>query len=113
MEDEKNRLIKKEEARLKKIFKNIDKNMLNTVDSLIKNAAFYTISLNELQEIINANGYSDEYQHGESQKGKKQSEEVKTHISFNKNLVSIISKLCDLVPPVERKKSKLEALRDE
>ena len=49
--------IKKEIARLKRVFKDLDKNKLQTVESLIKNAAFMAVSLEELQEIINAEGY--------------------------------------------------------
>lgn len=56
--------IKKEIARLKRVFKDLDKNKLQTVESLIKNAAFMAVSLEELQEIINAEGYVVEYQNG-------------------------------------------------
>lgn len=49
--------IKKEIARLKRVFKDLDKNKLQTVESLIKNAAFMAVSLEELQETINAEGY--------------------------------------------------------
>ena len=69
--------IKKEIARLKRVFKDLDKNKLQTVESLIKNAAFMAVSLEELQEIINAEGYVVEYQNGENQKGTKQSDAVK------------------------------------
>lgn len=77
--------IKKEIARLKRVFKDLDKNKLQTVESLIKNAAFMAVSLEELQEIINAEGYVVEYQNGENQKGTKQSDAVKTHIAMTKN----------------------------
>ena len=43
--------IKKEIARLRRVFKDLDKNKLQTVESLIKNAAFMAVSLEELQEI--------------------------------------------------------------
>ncbi|MFQ9555810.1 MAG: hypothetical protein ACLR1P_07595 [Oscillospiraceae bacterium] len=41
--------IKREFSRLKRIFKDLDKNKLQTVESLIKNAAFMAVSLEELQ----------------------------------------------------------------
>ena len=103
--------IKKEIARLKRVFKDLDK--LQTVESLIKNAAFMAVSLEELQEIINAEGYVVEYQNGENQKGTKQSDAVKTHIAMTKNHAAIIKQLTDLVPPEKKKESKLQALRDE
>lgn len=105
--------IKKEIARLKRVFKDLDKNKLQTVESLIKNAAFMAVSLEELQEIINAEGYVVEYQNGENQKGTKQSDAVKTHIAMTKNHAAIIKQLTDLVPPEKKKESKLQALRDE
>ena len=83
--------IKKEIARLKRVFKDLDKNKLQTVESLIKNAAFMAVSLEELQEIINAEGY----------------------IAMTKNHAAIIKQLTDLVPPEKKKESKLQALRDE
>lgn len=105
--------IKKEIARLKRVFKDLDKNKLQTVESLIKNAAFMAVSLEELQEIINAEGYVVEYQNGENQKGTKQSDAVKIHIAMTKNHAAIIKQLTDLVPPEKKKESKLQALRDE
>ena len=105
--------IKKEIARLKRVFKDLDKNKLQTVESLIKNAAFMAVSLEELQEIINAEGYVVEYQNGENQSGTKQSDAVKTHIAMTKNHAAIIKQLTDLVPPEKKKESKLQALRDE
>ena len=88
--------IKKEIARLKRVFKALDKNKL----------------LEELQEIIIAEGYVVEYQNGENQKGTKQSDAVKTHIAMTKNHAAIIKQLTDLVPPEKKKESKLQALRD-
>ena len=66
--------IKREFSRLKRIFKDLDKNKLQTVESLIKNAAFMAVSLEELQEIINEEGYTVEYQNGANQSGTKQSD---------------------------------------
>ena len=48
----KDQRIKREIARLKRVFRDLDKNKLQTVESLIKNAAFMAVSLEELQEIM-------------------------------------------------------------
>ena len=109
----KDQKIKREITRLKRVFKDLDKNKLQTVESLIRNAAFMAVSLEELQEIINEEGYTVEYQNGENQRGTKQSEAVKTHIAMTKNHASIIKQLTELVPPEKKKESKLKALRDE
>lgn len=94
-------------------FRDLDKNKLQTVESLIRNAAFMAVSLEELQEIINEEGYTVEYQNGANQSGTKQSDAVKTHIAMTKNHAAIIKQLCELVPPEKKKESRLQALRDE
>lgn len=111
-EETKESKIKKEIARLNKIFCDLDKNKLGAVESLIKNAAFMAVSLDELQEIINEEGYVSEYQNGANQYGTKQNDAVKTHIAMTKNHSSIIKQLAELAPPEKRKGNKMEALRN-
>lgn len=105
--------IKKEESRLRRVFADLDKNKRKVVEPLIKTCAFMTVSLSELEEIINENGYTVEYQNGANQSGTKQSDEVKTHLAMTKNLTTAISKLAELAPAEKKKKSRLQALRDE
>ncbi|MCL2215781.1 MAG: hypothetical protein FWB91_02045 [Defluviitaleaceae bacterium] len=103
--------IKKEITRLNRVFKCLDKNKLATVQSLIKAAAFNAVTMDELQEIINVEGYTQEYKNGANQFGIKQSAEVEIYISMTRNQTTIIKQLADLAPPEARKNSKLEALR--
>lgn len=110
---EKTKKIKKEAARLKKVFKNLDKNKLDTVNSLISNAAFMAVSLEELQEAINTYGYTSEYQNGENQCGTKKSPEVEIYIALSKNYAVVIKQLADLAPPAKRKESRLAAMRNQ
>ena len=72
-----------------------------------------SVSLEELQDIINAEGYTEEYQNGENQKGRKQSEAVKIHIAMTRNHAAVMKQLTDLAPPVPKKTDALQALRDE
>ncbi len=103
--------ISKETKRLKKIFKDIDKNKLNTVNSLIENTAFMTVTLEELQAEINKTGFSITYQNGENQHGTKKSPCIDIYISMSKNHTANMKILIDLVPLEKRKDSKLEAFR--
>ena len=103
--------IKKEIKRLTKIFENLDKNKLATVQSLIKIAAFMAVSLDELQEIINKEGYTHEYKNGANQYGIKQSAESELHIQMTRNYSAIIKQLLDLCPAEVRADSKLLAMR--
>lgn len=109
----KNEKILKEWRRLKKIFSGLDEKKKGTVEPLIKTAAFLSVSLDELQDIINAEGYTVEYQNGATQIGTKQSDAVKTHIAMTKNYSTVVKQLLELVPAEQRKESKLEMLRSE
>lgn len=104
--------VKRETKRLEKLFEGLDKNKLQTVKNLIKNAAFMSVTLQELQDTINAEGYTSEYQNGENQRGVKKSPEVEIHIAMTKNYVAAIKQLVDLVPPEKKKDSRLAAFRN-
>jgi len=99
--------------RLNKTFKGLDKNKLQVVKSLIQNVAFMSISLEELQVKINAEGFTEEYQNGEHQKGRKQSDFVKIHIAMTRNHTLAMKQLSDLAPTAENFYDELQALRDE
>jgi len=90
--------IKKEILRLKRLFKNMSKDTINRVLSLINNAAFMTVTLEDLQETINREGAVSEYQNGENQFGTKKSPEVEIYNTMIKNHMSIIKQLTDLTP---------------
>ena len=103
--------VKKEVTRLKKVFENLDENKLATTQSLIRIAAFMAITLDELQEIINQDGYTHEYKNGANQFGIKQSAEAELHIAMTRNYSTIIKQLLDLCPPQVKEGSKLQAMR--
>jgi hypothetical protein len=105
--------IQTEVDRLKKIFLDLDENKLATVMKLIENAAFITVSVEELQNIINELGYTEEYQNGANQSGRKQRDEVKTHIAYTKEQKSILKILADLAPPRKKKSTLLSAIKSE
>ena len=93
--------IKKEFNRLKKVFKDIPKDRKDTCISLIKNAAFMTVTLEDLQKEITENGVVSEYQNGENQWGTKKSPESDVYNTMIKNHLSVIKQLCDQLPDVE------------
>lgn len=95
--------IKKEIKKLKKQFGGMDKKTLDIVESLIRNAAFMSVTLDDLQEILNEEGLTSEYQNGENQWGVKKSPEAELYNTMVKNHMSIIKQLADMVPKQERK----------
>ena len=110
---DKEKEIKKETRRLKAVFKDLDPNKLKTVDALIARAAYITITLQELEEDLNQEGWIEEYQNGRNQSGLKKSAKAEVHISLTKNLNAIMKQLLDLVPPAQKKESKLAAMMRE
>lgn len=107
---EKEARIKKETRRLKAVFKDLDPNKLKTVDALIARAAYITVNLQELEEQLNRDGWVEEYCNGRNQSGLKKSAAAEVHISLTKNLNAIMKQLLDLVPPAQKKESRLAAM---
>lgn len=105
--------IKSEKTRLKGIFKDLDENKKKLVTPLIEKAAFMSIELDELQNVIEETGWTSEYKNGENQYGTKKSPEAETYIALSKNYAAIIKQLTELVPAAKRKQSKLAALRED
>lgn len=103
--------IKAETKRLNGIFKDLDPNKKAAVKSLIENAAFMSIALEDLQEAITKQGYSDTYTNGSNQSGTKETPEVKTYLAMTKNHATAIKMLADLVPPAPKKNSRFGDMR--
>ncbi|WHH60411.1 hypothetical protein [Petroclostridium sp. X23] len=95
---DKHKRISAEIKRLNSIFENIDESKLKIAKSLIENAAFMTVTLEDLQETINKDGVVSEYQNGENQWGTKKSPEVEIYNTMIKNHSSIIKQLTELAP---------------
>jgi hypothetical protein len=75
-------------------------NTLQSAAPLIKNAAFMTITLEDLQAVINEHGAVSQYKNGENQFGTKKSPEVEIYNTMIKNYSSIIKQLTDLLPEI-------------
>lgn len=101
--------VAREKARLFEIFKDLEPNKLKTCQALIDRAAFITVSLEDLEEQLNATGWVETYQNGENQSGMKKAAAADVHISLTKNLNAIVKQLLDLVPPAQ-KESRLAAM---
>ena len=104
--------IRKENARLLKLYAALPANKLEIVTPLIQNAAFLKVTLEDLQTEINNQGCVDTYQNGKEQSGKKASAEISAYNTSLKNYTTIIEKLDKMLPP-EQKKSKLDAFTND
>lgn len=95
---EKNKKIKKELNRLKKLFKELPENKKKISEKLIDNAAFMSVSLEELKKDIIIYGVKEPYVNGKDQFGFKESIESKTYNTMIKNYMNIIKQLNDMLP---------------
>lgn len=90
--------IKKEIKRLNELFRNIETTKLKLVESLINDAAFQRVTLEETREIISRDGVIEVYQNGANQKGLKKSSAVEVYDKMVNTYSKIIKQLCDLLP---------------
>lgn len=95
---DKNKKIRKETQKLKKLFKDLSDNKKKMVEKLIENASFMSITLDELKEDIKLYGVKETYVNGKDQFGFKESIESKTYNTMVKNYMNIIKQLNDMLP---------------
>lgn len=95
---EKDKLIKKEIARLRKTCSNMDEDRLTTAKGLIEEAAFMSATLMDLKMTINKQGCVSFYQNGENQWGTKKSPEIEIYNTMIKNYMQVIKQLAELLP---------------
>lgn len=94
----KQKRIKSEITRLKKIFKDIDPNKKNLVISTIHDIAFMNITMEDLRESIIENGTTIEYKNGKDQWGEKQSPDAQTYLQLSQKSTQAMKILLDCLP---------------
>lgn len=100
---EKQKQIKKEENRLKKLFKEIDENKKKLVFTTISDVAFMTITMQELREKIVREGTTCQYKNGENQYGVKQSPDAQLYLQLSQKSTQAMKILVDCLPKTEKK----------
>lgn len=94
--------IKKEESRLRRIYKKIDKDNKAIIDGLIRRAAYMRITLEDWEEDIDTNGYFEMFTQSEkTDPYERERPVIRLYNTMNKNYQSIIKQLSDLVPEYE------------
>lgn len=89
---------KKELKKLNSIIKNIPKDKVQLVQGLIADASFMAEQLEILRDYITEHGWSEEYQNGQNQWGKKSSVEADAYIKMQKSYAAVIKQLSDFLP---------------
>jgi regulator of replication initiation timing len=97
--------VKKEMNRLKKIYKDLPKDILTVVDGLIAEAADLRIRLEDIRNDLDQNGYDEMFSQSDSQEPyERERPQARRYISMNKNYQSIMKQLGDYIPKPEPRK---------
>ena len=100
---EKEKRIKKEVNRLRRLFKGIDENKKKLVFATIDDIAFMTVTMADLRESINRTGTTVEYKNGANQFGTKQSPDAQLYLQMSQKQTQAMKILVDCLPKTPSK----------
>ena len=106
LDKEKN--IKQEINRIKKLYKDFPKEKSKVLEGLINESAFIKVSLEELRDNLLKNGFTEVFEQGE-QRFNRERPEVKIYTTFIQRYSNVMKQLIDLLP-VEVKKEEADEL---
>ena len=95
---DKQKRVKKETARLKRLSKEIDENKKKLVFTTIDDVAFMTITMQDLRENIIRDGTTATYKNGENQYGTKQSPDAQLYLQLSQKQTQAMKILLDCLP---------------
>lgn len=91
--------ISTEDKRLRQIYKDIKKDRLATVDGLIRRAAYMRITLDDMENDLDDNGFVEMFSQSEKTEPYERERPVaRLYNTMNKNYQSIIKQLSELIP---------------
>ena len=100
---EREKKIKSEINRLKKLYKDLSKDKAKVLEGLIKDAAFMRITLDEFREVLIRHGTTEIFKQGK-QEIKVERHESKLYLPYIQKYSQVMNQLIDLLPPEEQKK---------
>lgn len=96
--EDKEKEIKKEKSRLIKIYTGISDKKKRTIVGLIERAAFMRVSLAELEDDINENGFTEPFSQGDQEPYLRKRPTADLYNTMNTSYQKIIKQLTDLLP---------------
>ena len=102
---EREKKIKQEVNRIKKLYKEFPRDKINVLLGLINQAAFMKISLEETKEDLIKNGLTEIFQQGE-QRFNRERPQVKIYTNFMQRYSQVMKQLIDLMPVEVKKEEK-------
>ena len=109
---ERQKEIKREINRLKKLFKEIDENKKKLVFTTIEDVAFMTVTMKYLRENIVREGTTVEYKNGEHQFGTKQSPDAQLYLQMSQKQTQAMKILLDCMPKTEKPMQRGDGFED-
>lgn len=97
--------VKTATTRITKLYASLPSNQLSLYKSMIQNAAFIEVSLEDLQKQIDQEGFTESYQNGERQCGSKMSSAIQAYNATLKNYTTVMKQLVAALPPEEKKQA--------
>ena len=96
-EEEKQKAIKKEIRKLRRLFKNLPKDKRQAADGLIQEAAFMRVTLEEARHIIDQQGIIEVFEQG-SQRFLREHPATKVYNTMINRYAAVCKQLFDMVP---------------
>ena len=96
--DQLEKRIIREERRLARNYKDMDVNRKSVIVGLIRRAAFMRVSLEDLEDDINANGFTELFSQGDQEPYERERPSARIYNAMNGGYQKIIKQLTDLLP---------------
>ena len=112
-EKQKAKLIKKEYKRLREIYGELADEKNSPLPGLIERAAFYRISLEELEADIKANGFTEKFSQGDQEPYDRKRPAAEIYNAYSATYLKIIKQLHDMRPKVADNKDDTPDLFEE
>lgn len=99
-EIEKEKQIKKEIRKLRRLFKNLPKDKMKAADGLIQEAAFMKVTLEETRHVIDQEGILETFEQG-AQKFLREHPATKVYNTMIQRYATVCKQLFDMIPDPE------------
>ena len=106
---EREKKIKQEINRIKKLYKDLAKEKIKVIEGLITDASFMKLTLQELREDLLMNGFTELYENG-SQVINRERPEAKIYSTMIQRYSNVMKQLIDYMPVEEKKEEQDELI---
>ena len=101
---DKEKQIKKEILKFKRLFKNLPKDKMKAADGLIQEAAFMKVTLEETRHVIDQEGILEKFEQG-AQKFMREHPATKVYNTMIQRYTTVCKQLFDMIPDPETSKT--------